>query len=148
MKLRTKALLALWLFVGAVSIPFVGWYVSENMGVAHWSGGYQLRVHVASAKTIREIRCYPAFRQSMAELAAHDQGSWNEFPDRIKPYVGSSIEARVRTGGRSGWFGMIDEWSQDHWLAVVAEFDDGTRVGKVVEIPDMQTGREVRIEFP
>lgn len=147
-----KLLFGLIVVLGIVSIPVGGWLIYDYSQIALEDGGYQLRVDIATRRSIREVRCYAAFERRYAEFVANDEtdSSWNEIGhgSRTTPYLGSPIEARINTWGRSTRSGRYLSKGQDKWLAVVAEFDDGTRQGAVVEVPEVTAGREVRVEIP
>lgn len=64
------------------------------------------------------------------------------------PYVGGPLHVRVKGSSRDSLFGRELSRAQYKALVVGAEWPDGRRVWKVVEIPDGSTAREVRVPLP
>ena len=119
--------------------------------MAKGSGSYLLRINVVSARPIREVRCYPAFRREDAAVVGDNPDREWDFitrSGRFAPFTGAPLEMRIDTWCDTTRSGREIKSGHETWLAVIAEFDEGIRVGKVVEIPDMKVGREVRVEFP
>lgn len=146
----SKALLILLLVVGAASIPVGAWYAYEYSSIAKGSGGYQLRVHIASKRQVRSIRTFASFQRDEAQWVADHRDidpRKSELPGKVEAFGGFPIEVPIYTWSNTTRSGHISG-GQNEWLTVVAEFDDGTRQAKVIAIPDMRLSREVRVEFP
>jgi hypothetical protein len=146
-----RVLFVLTILFGAISIPVGGWMLYDYSLISKGSGSYLLRVEVSSARSIRAVRCYPASSQTDAQVVVdHVDDEWKLLPrnGRAEPFTGAPIEVDIYTWCNTTRSGREISGGHLEWLAVCTEFDDGTRVGKLAEIPDMRIAREVRVEFP
>jgi hypothetical protein len=121
-----------------------------------WDGGYELTVHMDNqGQPIRAVCCQSmGGRQEDAERALEwtlasgrpeSLGMWAAVKER---YDDQPVQVRVAVSGRDSYLGLELSRSQFRHLVVVVTYADGTRAGKVVEIPDGRVSREVRVSFP
>lgn len=53
----------------------------------------------------------------------------------VAPFNGGELRVQVWFTVRSSFFGLVNSYTQQQGLVVVAEYEDGRRVGTAVEIP-------------
>jgi len=136
---------AVLLVAGALAWEFV------PIPVTVWDGGFDLTVHVASTGgPMRKVTCEafgtraPA-EQSLEFLIPPDSASWSATAD---PFVGQTLTVRVAVSGHESPMGRALSRSQFRHLVVIGEFQDGRRVGKLVDIPDVRVTREISVVLP
>jgi hypothetical protein len=64
------------------------------------------------------------------------------------PFTGQPLKTRVPFSQRTSALGREIDYIQFHYLVVIAELQDGRRVGKLVDIPDGRMSREVHVGLP
>jgi hypothetical protein len=170
-KYRWQSLLAVVLLLlgGVLAVDLIP--LTDSLSEMRWSGGYDLTVHLDTPagppsvvlcaatggrrdqveEVVAILRTFPA---STRLTPALDIGGRPAVAD---PFVGGPLKVPVRMGGRS----MVGESpvfgrhisrdlssSQEGFLVVGADWPDGRREWKVVEIPDGRVSREVRVSLP
>jgi hypothetical protein len=116
-----------------------------------WDGGYDLTVRVSSSPgPPRSVSCQACGRREAAEyvlehLLPPETRSYSATAD---PFAGEPLTVNVPVSGRESMTGRQLSRFQFRWLVVIAVLPDGRRVGKLVEIPDGEVSREVRVELP
>jgi hypothetical protein len=126
--------------------------------VTVWDGGYDLTVNISTADVSPKwVYCLPCAHRDEADLAHHEfsdaqkalslkDNGWGKF---VQPFDGQPIQVFVWLSGRSSTvFGELSETQFGRYLVVIAEMPDGTRVGKIVNIPDHKQSREVSVTIP
>jgi hypothetical protein len=127
-----------------------------------WHDEYKLTVHIDTpADPPSAVGCCTCGRGE-AERVADLGRNWSRrsrlpdfFPDLFddrgavaNPFVGGPLKVPVAVTGRDSPFGREVARYQDRFLVVGAEWPDGRRVWKVVEIPDGRVSREVCVSLP
>lgn len=119
--------------------------------VTIWDGGFDLTVHVTSlAGPLRSVSCQAFGRREQTEqvlqyLLPPETRLSSATAD---PFVGEPLTVFVRVSGRDSPSGRQLQRSQFSYLVVIGQWQDGRRVGKLVEIPDGRVSREVRVVLP
>lgn len=108
--------------------------------------------------TVDVVSVDPPNRLSAQVHAHHDDAVWaseqshlyDDFRQVVTadPYNGQPFEVRVECSYHASPLGRQTDWTQANYLVVLAEWDDGRRVSKVVEIPDGRTTRTMSVELP
>jgi hypothetical protein len=116
-----------------------------------WSGSFELAVRLESpAGQPRSVMCEAFHRRDDAEdaiarLRKIDSSQGSAVAD---PFEGQPIVVLVPVSGSQSPFGRDIHRTQCRFLAVIAEWPDGRRRGKVVAIPDSRISREVAVTLP
>lgn len=136
----------------------VGVCVHLDLGSAQRSGvGYDLTVRIVNeGKPIRWTACQPFEDRESAQHAVREHRRNRHFfpvgPSMIfgepKPFTGAPLTVRVSASRVRTRMGRELSRSQDRYLAIVAELQDGERIGKVVEIPDERESKEMTVTVP
>jgi hypothetical protein len=113
-------------------------------------GVYKLTVRVQwSKERPKAVMLCARYHRREAEWfvanAARDHLPWQK---KVDPFDGGPLTVSVWFGGRSSEFWGTSWSKQERYLAIVAKLEDGRRVGKVVEIPDRKTSRELVVALP
>ncbi|MCI0457503.1 MAG: hypothetical protein L0Z62_11080 [Gemmataceae bacterium] len=148
----------------AVALLLVGGFaLIELSGVSLWVGGYDLQVNLRSAgqipieavrcevlNTPEEITAEPQLKQLFEAGTLWERPlERSRWPIDLRPFDGRPFSVHIRNGGRvSVLLGRDRGYSQQRGLAVVVEYRDGKRIGKVFEIPDGPVTREVTVTVP
>jgi hypothetical protein len=130
-----------------VAVEFVPMYRKE------WVRTYGLAVHVdGGGEAPRVVRCAVAARKVDADvLRASPPGSDHKNTPRsvtADPFDGRPLTVWITTTGASSAFGRELARAQDQYVVVIAEWADGQRVSRVVEVPDGRATREVQVVLP
>jgi hypothetical protein len=145
----------LLLVVGVLAVEFI------PLAETRWVGGYDLTVHLDTPTDPPSVViCAATLRRDNAEdtvanlrtlppetrlTPALDIGGCATVAD---PFAGEPLTVHIKTVGRSSAFDRDLSRTQYRFLVVGAEWPDGRRVWKVVEIPDGRVSREVRVSLP
>jgi hypothetical protein len=146
----------LLLVVGVLAVELI------PLTEVRWVGGYDLTVHLdAPAGQPTVVICSPI--HGRRDDAEESVTVLRMFPASTRlteirviegrkvvadPFVGGPLKVFVKTIGRQSALGRELSASQEGFLIVGAEWPDGRRVWKVVEIPDGRASREVRVSLP
>lgn len=143
--MRKAVLITLGVLVGLVLLIEFG-----PMSGYMWSGAFPLDVEVMTDDTPpRRVYCQANWNEREAETWCSMLRPDDERVAAADPFEGQSLQVRVISDGRASLLlGRNTAWVQQQYLVVVAEWDDGRRVAKVVPIPDGQTTRTLRVEIP
>jgi hypothetical protein len=149
---RRPFLVAVLVLIAAVTaVEFIPLYLLI------WDGGYELTVHVDTpADPPTAVACSAFGRREDAEhlcelsreapaAALFAEGGRATLAD---PFHGQPLKVYIWVSGRESAFGREVSRSQQRFLVVGAEWPDGRRVCKVVEIPDGRVSREMRVTVP
>jgi len=142
---RTFAVLAVVVVAGVLTWEFV------PIQVMVWDGHFDLTVHVRSPSgQPSRVSCEAFGHREYAEEAV---ARLSPLDSQLRSamggsFVGNQFTVRVPVSGRRSPFGRELRRMQFQALAVIAEFPDGRRVGKVVDIPDGRVSHEVTVAFP
>lgn len=140
--------------VVAVLAALVVWLLAFRSHIV-WDGSYELSVHIETDRPVRAVVCEsisgPEDRAE-EELAwvktfgrPEAPGPWSTVRER---YDGQPIPVQVAVSGKDSYLGYELERSQFRYLVVVVTYPDGSRQGKVVDIPDERLSHKVRVTFP
>ena len=115
-----------------------------------WDGNFRMLVQVSSDGTaLKAVTCQALNNRNIAELTVEQllqpDGLWSAKSD---PFDGKPIEIVVPVSGTESMSGRPLSRTQFNHLVVIGEFEDGTRIGKVVDIPDGRVVREISVTFP
>jgi hypothetical protein len=130
-----------------VALAFCGLALSQQI---LWIGSYELTIHVENrGPTIRAVSCETFGEREYAEQSIEYFLRPRESRSVVvDPYQGEPIKLRVTlTGSDLYRLGIELSRYHDHYLAVIATYADGRRVGQIVEIPDSRKSKEVRVVF-
>ncbi len=159
---RTRRLV-LWLFISACilgALTFLAWgYYGEDRFQVK---GYFLTIHVDCAGDQPVVfACSASFRREQSQALANniDQYSftrikksrpWGNNMDEMlsDPFDGQPVKMETRYYFGTSLFGRTVSWSQSNFMTVYAEWADGRKLCKVVEIPDARASHEVRVQLP
>ena len=83
--------------------------------------------------------------KSYSPRQAIDSGGYAVVAD---PFRGEPLSVKIGISERVSGFGRTLSYSQHRFLVVLAEWPDGRRVCKVVEIPEVRVSKEVTVELP
>ena len=86
-------------------------------------------------------------QQSVEHLAPPETFTYAAVAD---PFRGETLTLSVPTSvrTRSALVWSDSRYNQMRWLVVLAQYVDGRREGRLIEIPDLRQARSLRIEFP
>lgn len=137
----------LWLIVlASMVVPLL----ISTLTRVHWVGGFDLNVTIQCRHPapITSIRLRTGFDSITAapptlQLAA----STVRWTYEMDPFRGDPISIQVRSAGESDVF-LDYRYSQECCLYVVAEFADGTRIERFVDIPDGRQNRSITVTLP
>ena len=112
-------------------------------------GEFKLLVHVSSKEgSLRAVSCeiVPSGDCEYAEILVRELivSRHSKIED---PFRGEPIGVYVPVSARASMSGRKLSRHQFSHLVVIGTFDDGSRVGKIVEIPDGRVSREVQVEL-
>lgn len=117
-----------------------------------WDGGYHLTVHVETASPPPTwVVLYPVGQRDVAERWCSEAPGPSHFEPgtatTVRPPAGvTQVGVRIQTGGReTALLGRELARYQERYLLVAAEWPDGRRSCRVVDIPDGRESREVRV---
>jgi hypothetical protein len=115
------------------------------------NGSYTLTVHIDSQdKPPAAVCCFAAWQQGQIfEIPPLSmKNGQNEGSSVANPYGGQPVEVQVLFEKETSRSGRKVTWTQQRFLVVIAEWDDGRMTSKVVEIPTKQISSEVRVSLP
>jgi hypothetical protein len=148
---RFNVLVALLLIGGGLLLA----YRSQRMV---WVGGFHLTVNASSTSgPLRWVTCAAVPTRPYAELALEKVHARNDasssrlgepFDVTIDPFDGTPINVYIRVMGHDSISGRQLSRTQHSYLVVIAELENGERVGKIVAIPDGRVSREVSVSLP
>ena len=127
----------LWLYT---SVPWI-----------HWSGGYDLTIHVkADPGLVDSIACESFLRREDAEGAfgCRFASAFARCPAKADPFVGQPLTIYINQGGQDAMSGRELSRTQYRFIVVFGLLHTGGQVSKVVEIPDGRVSREISVELP
>lgn len=119
--------------------------------VMRWSGGYDLAITVknAGAEPIIAVSCQAfGWAEHAEETMRHLRLLESNWSASAKPFQGKPLILAMPTGGRVSPMGRELSRFQPRHLVVIAEFGNGKRVGKLVEIPDVEVSRSMEVWMP
>jgi len=134
---------------------YVGEYKSRTRG-------YFLIIHVDCAdEQPVKVACFASFRKEQSQgwvdninrysvAWVKNSDSWRSSIDSAMsdPFDGKPLKIENVCYYQTSLFGRTVDWSQNKFMAVYAEWADGRKVCKVVEIPDGRISAEVRMQLP
>jgi hypothetical protein len=130
-------------------------FVSLEFGVVRYysSGAYFLTVQVESESgQIQSVYCKALDRRKPGERVLPSSDSldrYYEHPSKSDPFDGQPLSVHVITDTReSSFFQRTVGWSQQESLAVLVQMLDGTRIEKIVSIPDGRKTKTMTVHFP
>ena len=121
--------------------------------VAVWDGHFPLSIQIENKQdlSIRTVRC-EAFGHLIEAQCVVDQTIARQPCDvemEEMPYTGNALEIHVPCFGKDlASLPIHISRGQAEYLAVVAELNDGRRLGKVVGIPDGRVSHSLTVEVP
>ncbi len=140
--LRVIALIAVAMALAWEFVPFQ---------VEIWDGGIDLTVNLSStAGDIRYVRCKACVQREDAEWALEnwpDPEAWSGSVV-VDRFDGKPFPVYVPITGRDSPLGREISRRQHRFLAVIGNLQDGRRIGKLVELPDLRKSREVSVSLP
>jgi hypothetical protein len=134
------------LIASAAGLLVVGCYFWAREPAVHWSGSFELQIHVKSEVPIRTLRVMKVLRHEDAGLILmswpqSDLGPWTAWDDAsAKP-----LRLRIPTVGSDAASGRELAYAQDRAIIVDGEFVDGRPIRRAFEIPDGRQKRELEI---
>lgn len=151
---RKKHLIRRTIITTAVSgVIACGVYVSAYMPCICWDGIAHVTVRVSVRSAPRSIRyTFVTERDnadgilSVAMLETNGRCLKNLASGAKGEFANATIE--VPFSGYSSICGRELNYSQDHFLVIVADLENGRRVGKVVPLPDLRYSRNVSVVLP
>jgi hypothetical protein len=114
-------------------------------------GCYELQVTVksASATPITKVGCFASFTDEAPKKVVESLPPPDKIaPWEARPFDGQSLSIDVWHSTHTYCFGLLRFDYQERHLAIVVEYLDGKRAGKVVEIPHRSVSRLVEVEVP
>lgn len=141
------------------SLAFVLWgYFGEYELKTH---GYFLIVQIESKEQPIILACFENFRKEQAagwveninrtsvQVVKNDL-RWRSSTDSavVHPFDGKPIKLENTCYDDRSLFGRTVNWSQNYYMTVYAEWGDGRKVCKIVEIPDARISKEMSIQLP
>jgi hypothetical protein len=141
---------ALFATVAILAAGVLAWEFIPLAVTIH-DGGFDLTVHIESlGGQPQSVSCETFGRREYADeavtrLLPPQSRSWSAVAD---PFDGRPLTVGVAVGERESPFGRVLQRFQFRFMAVIAVMPDGSRIGKVVEIPDGRVSREVTVELP
>ncbi|MBS0263837.1 MAG: hypothetical protein JSS02_18005 [Planctomycetes bacterium] len=145
-KARRKLIILAFLSVGCGLL----WIYTSTPYVI-WDGGFNLIVHVSSDEgPLSAVSCEAESSRKYAELKFQhllppERGGWSAT---AKPFTGKPVKIFIPVSGTESMSGRALTRTQFELLVVIGEFQDGRRVGKLVEIPDGRVSHELQISLP
>ncbi len=125
-----------------------GLAVFEFAREERWVGGYDLIVKIdPNGEPPTSVLCLASSRND-AEFMVNSPDPELNAKVNVKPFQGEPIRVLARVSGRYSFFALCKTRTQDQYLAVIALWPDGRRVGRVVEIPDGRESREITVSLP
>ena len=144
-------------FVGVLLLAFLPLALFDSSCTRIYQGGYELTVHVeASGPKPSAVGCYAVWRQDEAERAREiyqdiplRRAIENEWGGPIAdPYTGQSLKVQIRMSDQESYFGRPLSTVRQRFLVLLAEWPDGRKVCKVVELPQGRVSKEVTVCLP
>jgi hypothetical protein len=117
---------------------------------AFWVGRFHLDVSIVNrhAAPIASLQLRTGFdRIDAAPEARQLAGANVAWSFEANPYRGEPISIEVRSAGETDFF-FEYQYSQECCLYVVAEFADGKRTARFVDIPDGRKTRTMMVQLP
>jgi hypothetical protein len=140
-----------------VVLVAVAGLTSLSSTIEIWDGSYHLTIEVtAAAERPKWVWCHQTSDREHAErnlavmLHAERKNfeSWLDS-DTADPFNGQALTLNVWISGRdSPIFGSSEETQYRQFMVIIAEMQNGTRVGKIVEIPDHKVSKRVSVSIP
>src|SRR5262249_32471486 len=98
---------------------------------------------------LKSVSCVTVIDQKQADqiLALMDLPRCDKWSDVEDPFIGTPLSVDIWVTTRDGLFSH-SRVQYPRLLVVIAECDDGKRLGKVVEIPDRRQFQSVSVDFP
>jgi hypothetical protein len=136
-----------------VFLCVVGFWIFETR--THADGTYPLTVQVRSISnsSIRAVSC-EAFWTAGAAATSYEHllPPTSRFSGKADPYTGKRLTVEIEFSQYMGQK-LIGDWyvkrdSQCTALLVIADFADGERAGKIVEIPNRKVARSIIVDLP
>lgn len=140
------------LIIAIVIVLGVLVWIFFSVPVIVWDGGFDLKAHVKCTEhPMCAIYCEVCGNREDAEyvLKYYPFSEHSNFSTCLAPFDEQPLTVFVPLSGRvSGWLGREIERYQFQYLVVIGDFQDGQRIGKIVEIPDCRVSKEVSVSFP
>jgi hypothetical protein len=113
-------------------------------------GIFDLTVHVSSsAGPLRSVSCHACSRREDAEwIVEHLMAESPIWSTTAEPFDGQPLTVPVPFTVRVSPCGRELRRSQHGYLVVLAQLNDGRRIGKRVEIPDIRLASAVTVSLP
>lgn len=121
--------------------------------VAVWDGRFPLSVQIENKQdlSIRTVRCEAFGHRTEAQYVVDETIARRPCDVEMKevPYTGNALEIEVPCFGKDlASLPIHISRGQFECLAIVAELSDGTRLGKVADIPDGRVSHSLIVELP
>ena len=136
--------------VAGVGVTF--WLVRPLSSIAICDGICTYSIHVQSSlrTPIRRVTCeaFSTAREaahSLEGLLAPETRLWSAQAD---PFVGQPLSVSLPFTFRTSRGGQVIDDVQYRFLLVIVQFHDGSRMGKVVELPHRDKANTVRVVIP
>ncbi len=116
-----------------------------------WDGGFDLTVNVsASAGSLRSVTCQVCGHRNEAEFILEHllPETYSSRTYTVDPFIGQPLTVYVPLSGRDSAFGRELQRFQFRYLVVIGQFEDGSKRGKLAEIPDCRVSRELSVMLP
>jgi hypothetical protein len=142
---RALLMIVLLIVVGVLAWEFI------PLAVTVWDGSFDLTVRVSStAGPLDAVSCQACGRREDADyvlehLLPPETRRWSAVAD---PFDGQPLTVVVPVSGRDSPSGRELRRSQFRYLVVIGQWQDGRRMGKLVEIPDGRVFREIDVSLP
>jgi hypothetical protein len=137
-------------------LGFVVWGYFEEYKLD--SRGYFLIIHVECQRDRPKlVACIASFRLQQAQATADKINQYSFENAQIgrtmdsvvsDPFEGQPLKMENVYYHHTSYFGRTLSWSQNSFLAVYAEWPDGRKMCKVLEIPDARISKEMTIRLP
>ena len=113
-------------------------------------GAFPLAVELVSDDPPNRVSAQVLRDRDEAVWAAEQSHLYDEFRRvvTVDPSIGQPLEVLVECSSRETLLRRQTNWYQAQFLVIHAEWPDGRRAAKVVEIPDGRTTRTLCIELP
>jgi hypothetical protein len=144
--LRQRQRFWFWFWI-LLPIGFLNLVEFVPLGMIRGIGSQQIVVRIQSPNGMpTACRTYAAYSRQEAQLALAEFSLYAQFGTR---QTGKRFTLLVTTTRSASPILMRSlSHTEPNWLAIVAEWPDGRKEGKVVEIPRDDAMREVTVEFP
>jgi hypothetical protein len=120
------------------------------VGKVVWDGAVDVTVTVTkSGQPIRAVTCEAFGNRADAEVALEyllppETHMWSASAN---PFDGIPLTVTVLVSGLDSFSGRNVRRTQFQYLVVIARLQDGKRVGKIVEIPDVRVSRAIHVSL-